>query len=92
MNRGDFRKRYQGFVTFGVCDLDLGLRLARLHIVRVLGKANLDHRYALIQVDLSLRLSVGGKPPTETSLCADGQPPSQVQIACLTINLHPHDS
>jgi hypothetical protein len=31
----------------------------------------------MIKVDLDLRLSVGGKPPTEISLCNDGQLPVQ---------------
>jgi hypothetical protein len=48
-------------------DLKLGLQLARRYVVRVLGKANLDFATLIFKVDLSLRLSVSGKPLTEIS-------------------------
>ena len=70
--------------------MNSGLRLAHRCIMRVLGKASRMCRYAPHSPDLSLRLSVGDKSPTEISLCNGGQPPSQFQIAATTIkDRHP---
>jgi hypothetical protein len=76
-DKSDFVPHFAGFSG----DFEFWPPAGRHGIMRVLGEANLIHRFALNQVDLPLRFSVGSKLPTEISLCRAGQLLVKIQNA-----------